>query len=230
MPAFPITEAQVTGLFVESVFFGIHLITFGSCMQALMPATDKQWRGLGNVNWAMLVVSLFLLANAAFDVSLGFYHNLKAFVFFKGSGGPVQELTNISDWINVSKVRSTSRSAYWKLIVRHTSHWRWLFKPWLVMRCWYVGSCRRTYSTFLDLIFSSPYLCVDLPMLGYIRRLVACCCIFHLIMGWMLCIYSVGNLFGGDSPFKGARKRQATSACRNDVLGIDNFPQYNYNR
>ena len=103
---FPITEAQITGLFVESVLFGIHLITAGYCMRALM-STSARWKSRDEINWAMLVVSLLLLSNATFDVVLGFYHNLKAFVFYTGQGGPAEEFTNISDWINVSKVRGS---------------------------------------------------------------------------------------------------------------------------
>ncbi|KAF8157258.1 hypothetical protein B0H34DRAFT_712941 [Crassisporium funariophilum] len=102
MSKFPITEAQITGLFVESIFFGVHLITVGYCMQALL-ATRTRWRRPSEINWTMVCVSLALYANATFDVCLGFYHTLKAFVFFTGQGGAVAEFTNISDWINVSR-------------------------------------------------------------------------------------------------------------------------------
>jgi hypothetical protein len=102
MAEFPITEAQITGLFIESVLFGVHLISVGYCTRALV-STRTRWKRADEISWAMLCVSLVLLANATFDVTLGFYHNLQAFVFYTGQGGAVQEFTDISNWINVSK-------------------------------------------------------------------------------------------------------------------------------
>lgn len=103
MPSIPITEVQITGIWTESIFFGIHLITFGFCIKALL-FRENQLKSLQDVNWIMLTITVFLLANATLDVVLGFYHLLKAFVFSTGSEGPTQELTNISDWINISRV------------------------------------------------------------------------------------------------------------------------------
>ncbi|KAF8157261.1 hypothetical protein B0H34DRAFT_493391 [Crassisporium funariophilum] len=102
MSGFPITEAQLTGLLVESILFGIHLITVGYCQHALL-ATRTRWKRASEINWPMVCVSLALFANATFDLFLGFYHDLKAFVFYTGPGGAVAEFTNISDWINVSR-------------------------------------------------------------------------------------------------------------------------------
>ncbi|KDR72114.1 hypothetical protein GALMADRAFT_74438 [Galerina marginata CBS 339.88] len=103
MPNIPITEVQIVGIWTETVFFGAHLVTFGYCVKALLFKRNKL-KSLLDVNWIMLSVTLFLLANATLDVVLGFYHLLKAFVFYTGQGGPTQELTNISDWINISRV------------------------------------------------------------------------------------------------------------------------------
>lgn len=101
---FPITEAQLTGLFVEAVVFGIHIVTFGFCLHALLTdnGRKKRWR---DVQWVMVVVAVALFVIATFDLALGFYHNIKAFVFYTGQGGALAQFINISDWINVCKVR-----------------------------------------------------------------------------------------------------------------------------
>ncbi|CAA7268856.1 unnamed protein product [Cyclocybe aegerita] len=99
---FPITEAQLTGLFVESILFGVHMVSLGYCLQALM-STKTRWRRSSEINWPMVAISCALFANAAFDVSLGFYHNMKAFVFYTGPGGAAAKFTDISNWVNVLK-------------------------------------------------------------------------------------------------------------------------------
>ncbi|KAF4623802.1 hypothetical protein D9613_001288 [Agrocybe pediades] len=124
VPDFPITEAQITGLFVESVLFGIHLLTFAYCVRALT-STPTRWRAPSEINWAMLVVSVVLLANAGFDVVLGYYHNLKAFVFFKGEPG---DFDGISNWINVSKSLT---------VVIQTM----IGDAMLIYRCWIIHNC-----------------------------------------------------------------------------------------
>jgi hypothetical protein len=100
---FPITEAQLVGLFCESITFGIYLATFPHCIQALFVNRTGSLKRSSDVNWPMVLVAATLLSIATLDICLGFYHNLKAFIFYTGPGGPTQEFTNISDWINVMK-------------------------------------------------------------------------------------------------------------------------------
>ncbi|KAF8185731.1 hypothetical protein BJ912DRAFT_1060553 [Pholiota molesta] len=101
-PSFPITEAELTGSFSESVLWGFHIITLGFCMQALL-RSKNQWKKSRDINWAMVAVSLALFINASFDVLLGFYHTLLAFVFFQGEGGATGAYTDISEWINIAR-------------------------------------------------------------------------------------------------------------------------------
>jgi len=108
--SFPITEAQLTGLFVEAILFGIHLITLGFCLRTLF-ATGSRRRRWNQVHWEMVAVSLALFSVAVIDLALGFYHDLKAFVFYTGQGGAIAEFTNISDWINICKVRIPQQKA-----------------------------------------------------------------------------------------------------------------------
>lgn len=103
MTDFPITEAQLTGLFLESIVFGIYLVTFGMCLHTLM-MTGSRWRSPAELNVPMIIVTGVFFVIAAFDLALGFYHTIKAFVLFTGDGGAAAEFTNISDWVNVMKV------------------------------------------------------------------------------------------------------------------------------
>jgi len=118
---FPITEAQLTGLFVEAVVFGIHIVTFGFCMHALLTdnGRKKRWR---DVRWVMVVVAVALFVIATFDLALGFYHNIKAFVFYTGQGGALAQFMNISDWINVCKVRKSLASSVIDVAFLQTLH------------------------------------------------------------------------------------------------------------
>jgi len=111
----PITEAQLIGLFIEAILFGIHLITLGFCLHTLF-TSGRRWRRRDEVHWGMLTVSLALFGVAAFDIALGFYHDLKAFVFYTGEGGAIAEFTDISDWINITKVRTLRKNGFVSLI------------------------------------------------------------------------------------------------------------------
>ena len=45
-----------------------------------------------------------MFAFATMDVAFGLRHNLDAFIFYKGAGGPDAEFEDISYWVNVMKV------------------------------------------------------------------------------------------------------------------------------
>lgn len=99
---FPVTEAQLVALFMEAVTYGIYLVTVTRCAYVLF--FDRQ--GLKRtINWPMVVVMVLMAVFATLDVALGLRHNLDAFIFYHGSGGPAGEFDNISYWVNVMKVR-----------------------------------------------------------------------------------------------------------------------------
>ena len=99
---FPVDEAQIIALFMESVVYGIYLVTLAACVRALFWDTQGFKR---NINWAMVVVTGTMAIFATLDLALGLRHNLDAFVFYKGPGGPSAEFDDISYWVNVMKVR-----------------------------------------------------------------------------------------------------------------------------
>lgn len=103
MAAFPVDEAHIVALFMEAVTYGVYLVTLGMCLRALF------WGNTGRkkrYNWPLIVVALLMFVFSTFDVALGLRHNLDAFIYYKGPGGPIEEFKDISYWVNVMKVRA----------------------------------------------------------------------------------------------------------------------------
>lgn len=101
MAKFPVDEAQIVALFMESIAYGIYLVTLGLCARRLF----WDYQGLRRtVNWPMVVVAALMSVFATLDVALGLRHNLDAFIFYSGPGGADGEFDDISNWVNVMKV------------------------------------------------------------------------------------------------------------------------------
>ncbi|EED84797.1 predicted protein [Postia placenta Mad-698-R] len=100
MSTFPIAEAQLVALFMQSVTYGIHAVTFSVCIWKLI---DKLRSGKGHVNWPWIFVAVALFTIGTVDVSFNLYHNLSAFIFYKGPGGAEEEFMAFSSWINVMR-------------------------------------------------------------------------------------------------------------------------------
>ncbi|KAK7035831.1 hypothetical protein R3P38DRAFT_2909264 [Favolaschia claudopus] len=103
MEDFPITEAQIVALFLESVFWGIYLVTFFLCIRSLLFDLNLERRRLSDLNWPMLIVTLSMCVFATLDVAVGLLHNIQAFVQYNGPGGAAEEFSHISDWVNIVK-------------------------------------------------------------------------------------------------------------------------------
>ncbi|KAF7332999.1 hypothetical protein MVEN_02406200 [Mycena venus] len=99
---YPLTDAQSYGLFLESLFYGIYLVTCGFCLQTLF-TTQNRLRRLRELNWPMVVVVFLLFGIATVDVVLQFYRNLHTFEIANGPADATEDFTDISDPINVVK-------------------------------------------------------------------------------------------------------------------------------
>ena len=112
MSDFPVDVAQLVALFMEAVTYGIYVVTLALCVRSLF------WGRHGlkaTVNWPMAAVTALMCVFATLDVALGLRHNLEAFVYYTGPGGPAAEFDNISYWVNVMKVcRSLACFFYWR--------------------------------------------------------------------------------------------------------------------
>ena len=100
-PAFPITEARIVGLFVESVTYGINLVSFGFCLNALLGFGTKRKR-INEINWPMTIISILIFVVSTLGICLAFWIVLRAFVFYAPS--PSSALSDISYWALSAKV------------------------------------------------------------------------------------------------------------------------------
>ncbi|KAK7055477.1 hypothetical protein R3P38DRAFT_2847272 [Favolaschia claudopus] len=105
--AFPITEAQFTDNYVETLAYGIYLVTFCFCARTLFWISTanggERLRRRGEIRWFIVSVFWFIfVVNTFMDVT-GLVHNLKAFVFYRGAGCAQAELTDIHEWINIAR-------------------------------------------------------------------------------------------------------------------------------
>jgi hypothetical protein len=99
----PITAAQLTGLYFETLAYGMYLVTCCFCAQTLFwivqPGGGEELRRRNEVHWIMVSVFCFIFVVSTLDDVTGMIHIMAAFVRYKGPGGPQKEPTNIRDWI-----------------------------------------------------------------------------------------------------------------------------------
>ena len=103
---FPITAAQLSGNFCETLFFGIYLVTCAFCARTLFTTGNgdgERWRRPHEIRWMLTIIALVLFVICTFDTVLGLLHNFRAFI---DSEDPEHEFRNIADWINIVRVSS----------------------------------------------------------------------------------------------------------------------------
>ncbi|KAJ6474927.1 hypothetical protein C8R45DRAFT_751870, partial [Mycena sanguinolenta] len=102
---FPITEAQLTGHYFETLGYGIYLTTCCLCAQTLFwipqPGGGERLRRRSEIRWLLVSVFLVLFVVSTFDDIIGLVHMILAFAKYNGPGGATGELTNIHEWINI---------------------------------------------------------------------------------------------------------------------------------
>ncbi|KIP07585.1 hypothetical protein PHLGIDRAFT_412673 [Phlebiopsis gigantea 11061_1 CR5-6] len=99
MADFPVDEAQIVALFMESVFYGLYLVTFGMCMYVML----VKGRSSARQRAVFLAVALAMFAVASLDAVLLLIHVLDAFIWYRGPGGAIGEFDEISYWVNAMK-------------------------------------------------------------------------------------------------------------------------------
>ena len=119
---FPITAAQLSGNFCETLFFGIYLVTCAFCARTLFTTGNgdgERWRRPHEIRWMLTIIALVLFVICTFDTVLGLLHNFRAFI---DSEDPEHEFRNIADWINIVRVSSNGSCSSCK-----ASRIDWLF-------------------------------------------------------------------------------------------------------
>lgn len=123
MKDIPIDEAQLVAIVVESILYGIYMMTLGACLRIWL--RPREYHRRRHFPWILGGTTLLLTAIATTDVALGLYHAILAFIRYQGPGGPAALYSNISSWINVTKTTIAFSAA---LIV----------DAFLIYRCWVV--------------------------------------------------------------------------------------------
>ena len=103
MPEIPFPEVQIIGLFLQSIFYGIYLVSCPFCWLALL-RTASRWRQYNEVNWILIVVSCMFFVIATLDLFLHLYQNILEFIPYAGEGIPISG-TNWTALVRVSSFK-----------------------------------------------------------------------------------------------------------------------------
>jgi hypothetical protein len=158
--ALGISEAQLLGVFLASVFWGMFLITFVQCMRYLLWDSKGYLKSASTINWVILTVALLLASISTFDVALGLMHSIEAFILYTGPGGSTARFTELTDWVNILK---TCTNAFGNLINDGVLIYRcWVIynKKWLVISLslviWLGDLALTIFLIFLEASASNP--------------------------------------------------------------------------
>src|ERR1700743_1260289 len=103
------------------------LVSFLICMGILLTSDSA----LAQTSYRTLMsISIIMMMLDAFDKALQLQHMLDAFVYYKGPGGPLAELSDTSYWVNSLKtlVYATQTWIGDGVLVRRILHQqRWMF-------------------------------------------------------------------------------------------------------
>lgn len=110
---FPITEAQLVALFMQSAAYGVHVTTFAMCMYTWVELRNT-YRTSRSWPWVAVATILFFIGTV--DVSFNLYHNLLAFVIQDGGQDAQGEFEDLSGWVDVMRVSTVSSARH------HVSH------------------------------------------------------------------------------------------------------------
>ncbi|KAH9905077.1 uncharacterized protein B0H18DRAFT_1197943 [Fomitopsis serialis] len=159
MGAFPIAEAQLAALFMQSVAYGVHVVTFAACIYTWFHRSSNSHVS-GCWPWMLVAVAFFVFGTC--DVSFNLYHNLIAFIFYTGPGGADAEFDRLSTWVNVM------RSVWFDLNIA-------LSDAALIYRCWlvYAHSPRRAVVAIAPVVLWLGWISCAIIILYYICTLNA---------------------------------------------------------
>lgn len=132
------SEAQLPAFMVESVFYGIYLVTFFACLQRLLRNQDS-WKPARDINLPMTLVVLLLFVSSSLNLALALVRNMRGFVYdlqFDRSARQVGQT-----WLTILKVFPLRfLIMYERPTFPWVSHRCSFFKPFLPIVSWYVQS------------------------------------------------------------------------------------------
>ncbi|TFK31708.1 hypothetical protein BDQ12DRAFT_94044 [Crucibulum laeve] len=99
---FSIAQARMAEVLVESITYGMYLVSFGYTVRTLL-WTSKRWRRLNEINYWMMLVSFVMFLNATIAVASIFCMSWRAFVTPPEAGGGISSFADISDRCSVAE-------------------------------------------------------------------------------------------------------------------------------
>lgn len=128
--AFSLVWAQLVANFCETLFYGIYLVTFCYCIPTLfMKGTkaEERWLQPYEIHWVMVGIACTLFVVCAFDVFIGFAHNMGV---LSTANDPIKAFLTVPSWINTARTIN-------QIVVLAVGDFL------LIYRCWIVFSRRR---------------------------------------------------------------------------------------
>ncbi|RPD65717.1 hypothetical protein L227DRAFT_560397 [Lentinus tigrinus ALCF2SS1-6] len=101
--SFPLDTAHLVALYMQAIFYGMVLITVAYGLRVLLWSRDGHLKSRGSINWVMVGATLAMFTIATMEIAFGFQHDLQAFIYYQGPGGPNVVFDDISNWVNVMK-------------------------------------------------------------------------------------------------------------------------------
>ncbi|KAF8982123.1 hypothetical protein BDQ17DRAFT_1316598 [Cyathus striatus] len=123
---FSLPGYQLTGVFLETLFYGVNATSFAFCLRSLL-TNDGKLRRREGINWIMLIIGSTLFSIASLDVFLNFTWCLQAFIFDNRPGGATAVFTDLGNWITLT----TSATVLLQTVIGDGV---------LIYRCWIVYS------------------------------------------------------------------------------------------
>ncbi|KAF7357028.1 hypothetical protein MVEN_01039400 [Mycena venus] len=117
-------RAQVWGLFLQSLTFGVYLVTCGFCYPVFFQTTSRA-RGFSEINWPMLTIFFIFLAKTTSSVAVHVHLNLQSIVIQDHSAA-------ISQFKDGSSI---NESKYITVLVQTV-----MASAFFIYRCWLVRS------------------------------------------------------------------------------------------
>ena len=103
MPPFPVAEAFLVALCAESIVYGIHAVTFTTCMRIWLHRSKRPSLP-ATTSWPRLAIAVSLLTLGTLHLVLTCYDNIWAFILYEGDNGPDGIFEILYSWMSGTQV------------------------------------------------------------------------------------------------------------------------------
>ncbi|KAJ4469978.1 hypothetical protein C8J55DRAFT_537743 [Lentinula edodes] len=200
---------------MECILYGVYLVTLVQCIDCLVVEHhDHGIRFRKKINWTMLVVALLLCLFATLDVAFGLRHNLDAFIYYKGQGGAVAELQDISYWVNVMKTADYVAQTFigdamliYRCYIVHGKNWK-IIIPSIIL--WLGGTVCGALLTFTFATLKSAALIDTSQAVPYVDTMIS----LSLTMNVLTTMLIVWKIWSVDRHTASIMSQTTSSASR----------------